>query len=170
MIEDLLQYSRVSVQGASFRPIDLNKVVKNVLRDLETSINETKGVVLVKDLPTVEADPAQMRQLFRNLISNAIKFQKKEETPKVELIAKPVRKDSWDIHVSDNGIGLKEKHKDNIFQPFFKLHGRSAFEGSGIGLAICKKIVVRHNGEIEMSCSGEKGSTFKVNLPSKQLL
>ena len=79
-----------------------------------------------------------------------------------------MRKDSWDIHVMDNGIGLSAEHKENIFQPFVRLHGRSDFEGSGIGLAICRKIVARHKGKIEVSCSNEMGSTFKVTLPVKQ--
>jgi two-component system, sensor histidine kinase and response regulator len=168
MLRSLLQYSVVTVRGEPFRPIDLNTVVKEVIEDLETSISETKGVVSLKDLPIVEADPTQMRQLFQNLISNALKFQKKEQTPIIELIAKPVRKDSWDIHVMDNGIGLKAEQKENIFQPFVRLNGRSAYEGSGIGLAICKKIVNRHHGEIKVTDSNEKGSTFKVTLPVKQ--
>jgi signal transduction histidine kinase len=168
MLEDLLKFSVVSIQGNPFQPIDLNKVVLEVLDDLEASINETKGVVRMEGLPIVEADPTQMRQLFQNLISNALKFHKKDQAPEIELVAKPVRKDSWDIHVMDNGIGLGEEHKEKIFHPFVRLHGRSAFEGSGIGLAICKKIVTRHNGEIEVSCSNEKGSTFKVTLPVRQ--
>lgn len=168
MIEDLLQYSMVSVRGEPFRAIDLNKVVREVLDDLEISIGDSKGIIHTEGLPTVEADPGQMRQLFQNLISNALKFHKKEQPPKIELIAKPVRKGSWDIHVMDNGIGLSAEHKENIFQPFVRLHGRSDFEGSGIGLAICRKIVTRHKGKIEVSCSNEMGSTFKVTLPVKQ--
>ena len=168
MIDDLLQYSVVSNRGEPFRPIDLNKVAQEVIEDLETSISEAKGVIRMEGLPIVEADPAQMRQLFQNLISNALKFHKKEQAPKIELFAKPVRKDSLEINVKDNGIGLRAEHKENIFQPFVRLHGRSDFEGSGIGLAICKKIVTRHNGKIEVSCSNENGSTFKVTLPVKQ--
>lgn len=168
MIDDLLKYSMVSVRGEPFRPIDLNKIVRDVIEDLETSINEKNGVIRIEGLPTLEADPIQMRQLFQNLISNAFKFHDKEKVPKVELIAKPVKKDLWDIQIKDNGIGLDGKHNENIFQPFFRLHGRSAYEGSGIGLAICKKIVTRHNGKIEVSNSDEKGSIFKVTLPSKQ--
>ena len=168
MIEDLLQFSTVATKGEPFRPIDLNVVVQEVIEDLEDSINETNGVICAGDLPTLEADPIQMRQLFQNLISNALKFRKEEQTPKIELVAKPVTKDSWDINVSDNGIGLDADQQEKIFQPFVRLHGRSAFAGSGIGLAICERIVARHNGKIKVDCSGEMGSTFKVTLPMKQ--
>jgi signal transduction histidine kinase len=168
MIEDLLQFSTVATKGEPFRPIDLNVVVQEVLEDLEDSISETNGVVCAEDLPTLEADPIQMHQLFQNLISNALKFHKKEQTPKIELVAKPVRKDSWDINISDNGIGLDADQREKIFQPFVRLHGRSAFAGSGIGLAICERIVARHNGKIKVGCSGEMGSTFQVTLPMKQ--
>ena len=168
MIEDLLQFSTVATKGEHFRPIDLNVVVQGVIEDLEDSISETNGVVCAEDLPTLEADPIQMHQLFQNLISNALKFHKKEQTPKIELVAKPVRKDSWDINVSDNGIGLGAEEKEKIFEPFVRLHGRSAFAGSGIGLAICERIVARHHGKIKVCDSGKSGSTFKVTLPMKQ--
>ena len=168
MIDDLLQLSTVATKGEQFRPIDLNIVVQEVIEDLEDSISEAKGVVCAEDLPTLEADPIQMHQLFQNLISNALKFHKKEQTPKIELVAKPVRKDSWDINVSDNGIGLDDEYKEKIFQPFVRLHGRSEFTGSGMGLAICEKIVTRHNGKIKVVSSDEAGSTFKVTLPEKQ--
>ncbi len=168
MIEDLLKYSMASVRGEAFRSIDLNQVVRDVLEDLEASITATQGVIRAEGLPTLEADPVQMRQLFQNLISNALKFHKKEQAPQIELVAKPVRKDSWDIDIKDNGIGLNVEQKENIFQPFIRLNGRSDYEGSGIGLAICKKIMARHNGNIEVSSSDEGGSTFKVTLPIKQ--
>lgn len=168
MIEDLLQFSTVATKGEPFRSIDLNVVVQEVIEDLEDSISETNGIVCAEGLPTLEADPIQMHQLFQNLISNALKFHKKEQTPKIELVAKPVREDSWDINVSDNGIGLDAEQKEKIFQPFVRLHGHSAFAGSGIGLAICERIVARHNGKIKVCSSGEMGSTFQVTLPMKQ--
>lgn len=168
MIDDLLKFSAMATKGEPFRSIDLNKVVQEVIEDLEDSISETNAVVYAKNLPTLEADPIQMYQLFQNLISNSIKFHKKEQIPKVELIATPVRKDSWDINVSDNGIGLDAEYKEKIFQPFVRLHGRSEFTGSGIGLAICERIVTRHKGKIKVSRSNEAGSTFKVTLPNKQ--
>lgn len=169
MIQELLQYSLVSAKGDPFRSIDLNKVVKEVLDDLEIAIRNSKGIVQAESLPTVEADPTQMRQLFQNLISNAIKFKKKEEAPKIELVAKPCKKDLWDIFVKDNGIGFDSQHSSSIFQPFFRLHGRSQYEGSGIGLAICKKIVDRHHGIIKATSSKDDGSTFQVTLPVKQV-
>ncbi len=170
MIQELLQYSLVSAKGDPFRSIDLNKVVKEVLEDLEVSIRNSNGVVQAESLPTVEADPTQMRQLFQNLISNAIKFKKKEESPKIELVAKPHKKDLWDIFVKDNGIGFDSQHGSSIFQPFFRLHGRNEYEGSGIGLAICKKIVDRHQGKIKAVSSENEGSIFQVTLPIKQVL
>jgi two-component system, NtrC family, sensor kinase len=168
MIQELLQYSLVSAKGEPFRSIDLNKVVKEVLEDLEVSIRNSNGTVHTESLPTVEADPAQMRQLFQNLISNAIKFTKKEEPPKIELVAKPCKKDVWDIFVKDNGIGFDSQHDNSIFQPFFRLNGRNQYEGSGIGLAICKKIVDRHHGKIKAVSSKNEGSIFQVTLPIKQ--
>jgi two-component system, NtrC family, sensor kinase len=169
MIQELLQYSLVSAKGDPFRSIDLNKVVKEVLEDLEVSIRNSNSSVQIESLPTVEADPTQMRQLFQNLISNAIKFKKKEEAPKIELVAKPCKKDLWDIFVKDNGIGFDSQHDSSIFQPFFRLHGRNEYDGSGIGLAICKKIVDRHHGKIKAVSSKNEGSIFQVTLPTKQV-
>jgi light-regulated signal transduction histidine kinase (bacteriophytochrome) len=169
MIQELLQYSLVSAKGDPFRSIDLNKVVKEVLEDLEMSIQNSNGIVQTESLPTVEADPIQMRQLFQNLISNAIKFKKEEEPPKIELVAKPCEKGLWDIFVKDNGIGFDSQHGSSIFQPFFRLHGRNEYDGSGIGLAICKKIVDRHRGKIIAVSSKNEGSTFQVTLPIKQV-
>ncbi|MBC8283910.1 MAG: response regulator [Nitrospinae bacterium] len=169
MIQELLQYSLVSAKGEPFRSIDLNKILKDVLDDLEISIRESNGVIQSDSLPTVEADPTQMRQLFQNLISNAIKFAREGASPKVELIAKSAKKDFWDIIVKDNGIGFDSRHCNSIFQPFFRLHGRSQYQGSGIGLAICKKIVDRHHGEITATSSNNVGSIFQVTLPAKQV-
>lgn len=168
MIEDLLCYSTVSIQREPFRLIDLNKVVRQVIEDLEDSIQKTNGSIKSKNLPTLEADPVQMHQLFQNLIGNSLKFHKKDQAPKIDLIAKPVKADLWDICVKDNGIGMDSEYKDKIFQPFFRLHGRSSFDGSGIGLAICEKIVTRHHGKIE-ACSDEMGSIFTVTLPARQV-
>ena len=110
-----------------------------------------------------------MRQLLQNLISNAIKFKKKEKAPKVEMAAKQCEKGFWDIFVKDNGIGFDSQHGDSIFQPFFRLHGRNQYEGSGMGLAICKKIVDRHHGKIEAISSQNEGSIFQMTLPIKQV-
>ena len=142
MIKELLQYSLVSAKGDPFRSIDLDKVVKEVLEDLEVSIKNSNVIVQTESLRTLEADPDQMRQLFQNWISNAIKFKKKEEAPKIELVAKPHKKDLWNIFVKDNGIGFDSQHDNSIVQPFFRLLGRSQYEGSGIGLAICKKLLI----------------------------
>jgi light-regulated signal transduction histidine kinase (bacteriophytochrome) len=126
--------------------------LREAMKDLnfkENIIKVESGIVQTESLPTIEADPIQMRQLLQNLISKAIKFKKKEKAPNVELAAKQCEKDFWDIFVKDNGIGFDSQHGDSIFQPFFRLHGRNQYEGSGIGLAISKKFVDRHHGKIK---------------------
>ena len=110
-----------------------------------------------------------MRQLLQNLISKAIKFKKKDKALKVELAAKQYENGFWDIFVKDNGIGFDSQHGDSICQPFFRLHGRNQYEASGIGLAICKKIVDRHHGKIKAISSQNEGSIFQMTLPIKQV-
>ena len=127
------------------------------------------GIVQTESLPTIEADPIQMRQLLQNLISKAIKFKKKEKAPKFELAPKQYENGFWDISVKDNGIGFDSQHVDSIFQPYFRLNGWNQYEGSGIGRAICKKIVDRHHGKIKAISSQNEGSIFQLTLPIKQV-
>jgi signal transduction histidine kinase len=148
--------------------VDLREVVNEVLLDLEVSIERSKGVVEIKHLPKIEADKIQMQQLFQNLIGNALKFHSKTEPPKIEIDS--LRNDNgyWEISIRDNGIGMKEEHIKRIFKPFERLHGSSEFPGTGMGLAICLKIVTRHRGKIVVKSSLGKGTLYIVELPEKQ--
>ena len=168
LIEDLLRYSRISSLAPQMEPVDLKDVVKEVLLDLEVSIERSKGVIEVKHLPKIEADNTQMRQLFQNLISNALKFRNKNEPPKIEIDSMYNDNGYWKILIRDNGIGMKEEHIKRIFKPFERLHGTSEFPGTGMGLAICLKVVTRHRGKIMVQSSLGKGTLYILELPEKQ--
>ena len=170
MINDLLAYSRVTTKAQPFKQVDLAKVTREVLSDLEVSIERSQAQVLVGDLPTIEADELQMRQLLQNLIGNALKFHRKGVPPVVNVNARHLsnsRKTTSQVElsISDNGIGFDEKYAERILQPFQRLHGRNEYEGSGIGLAICRKIVERHKGEILVHSQPGKGAQFTITLP-----
>jgi light-regulated signal transduction histidine kinase (bacteriophytochrome) len=165
LIEDLLEYSRISSRKKSFDFINLNIILKDVLSNLELRIHDCGAQVNLKDLPRVKADRVQMVELFQNLISNAIKFRKKEETPQITIEGKALPNGFIEIRILDNGIGFEMKHLEKIFQPFQRLHGKGEYEGSGIGLAICKKIVERHGGRLLAESILGKGSIFIVLLP-----
>ncbi|MGV2828850.1 PAS domain S-box protein [Myxosarcina sp. GI1(2024)] len=168
LIRDLLTYSRVTTKTQPFVATDLNFILKEVLSDLETRIEQTRGQVLVEPLPTLEADPVQMRQLFQNLIGNALKFHQPELPPVVTISQVPCSKSSVKLQIRDNGIGFNEKYLDRIFTPFQRLHGRLEYEGTGMGLAICRKIVERHGGRLKAESLPEQGSTFIITLPIAQ--
>lgn len=171
LINDLLSYSRVTSKANPFVKIDLNKVLKDVLGDLGERFKATGGKAEVYDLPEIEADPIQMRQLLQNLVSNALKFHKPDTSPIIKIHCQ--MKDHHNgrknphiqLFVEDNGIGFDEKYLDRIFQPFQRLHGRLDYEGSGIGLAICRKIVERHTGSITAKSTPGEGTTFIITLP-----
>jgi two-component system, LuxR family, sensor kinase FixL len=172
LISDLLTFSRVTTKGRTFVPVDLGVVAREVVSDLEARLRETSGRVNLGDLPTIDADPTQMRQLLQNLIGNALKFHLPEKTPTVqvggELLAIQEGNRVCRLTVTDNGIGFDEKYTDRIFEVFQRLHGRSQYEGTGIGLAICKKIVERHGGSITATSTPGWGTTFVVALPVKK--
>ena len=174
LIDSLLSYSRVSTKAGLFSKVDLNKKVKEALANLEIRISETNASVEVDKLPVIEADRDQMIQLFQNLIGNALKFSSKDDIPRIKIYAKKFykgpskRSPEYEIHVEDNGIGFDEKYADRIFYPFQRLHGRDQYEGGGMGLAICNKIVQRHKGSIRVKSTLNKGSIFIVTLPEKQ--
>ncbi|MDP9481376.1 MAG: ATP-binding protein, partial [Actinomycetota bacterium] len=174
LIEDLLSLSRVTTRANPFEPVDLGEVAGEVLSDLETRVEETGGRVEVGELPTVEADRAQVRQLLQNLIGNGLKFHKEAEPPVVKVygwledrdVGNAASEVCW-LVVEDNGIGFDERYLGRIFAPFERLHGRGAYEGSGMGLAICRKVVERHGGEITAKSIPGEGSTFVVTLPTQ---
>jgi len=165
LISDLLQFSRVGTRGRDPEPVNSAGCVENALRSLHNSIETTGAEIVIKDhLPTVLADESQLTQLFQNLIGNAIKFHG-EAQPRVRIEAVP-EDGKWKFSVSDNGIGIKEEYFERIFQVFQRLHGREAYEGTGIGLAIAKKIVERHSGRIWIVSEPGKGATFNFTLPT----
>jgi signal transduction histidine kinase len=174
MIESLLAYSRVTTHPHKFEKVELSRIIRDVLSDLELRIEETGGQVIVPDLPAIEADPLQIRLLFQNIIGNALKFHQPDIPPIVKMLCfdeKPNRislNRQIRIEITDNGIGFEIQYLERIFRPFERLHGKSEYEGTGIGLAICRKIVERHGGTISAQSVPGEGSTFIVRLPVKQ--
>ncbi|MEM7311968.1 MAG: PAS-domain containing protein [Planctomycetota bacterium] len=175
LINDLLAYSRVTTKAKPFVELELKDVVDGVISDLQIRIEETAAKIDCDLLPRIMADGIQMRQLFQNLIANALKFQPEGRQPHVRVSYDVVpgnfmdgTPDRCEVKVSDNGIGFDNKYKEQIFTIFQRLHGRNEFEGTGIGLATCRKIVERHNGSIDADGVPGEGATFIVNLPVTQ--
>jgi light-regulated signal transduction histidine kinase (bacteriophytochrome) len=180
LLHDLLTLSRVTSRAQPFQPVDLKEVLGQVISDMEVRIEQVGARIEVGPLPVVEVDASQMRQLFQNLISNALKFQKPGNKPLVEISSKTLRVDDsilpgvlpgdrvCRIMVQDNGIGFDEKYAERIFTVFQRLHNRSEYEGTGIGLAVCRKILERHGGMITAKSAEGQGATFIVTLPLKQ--
>jgi len=166
LINDLLAFSRVGTKAKPFAPTDCRLIVRTALADLQFAIEESSARVDVGDLPMVMGDATQLSQLFRNLISNAIKFHR-DEPPAVRVSAEPSGA-FWRFAVSDNGIGIAAEYFERIFIIFQRLHGRGQYAGTGIGLAICKKIVERHGGQIEVQSTEGEGTTFAFTLPALQ--
>lgn len=172
LLNGLLLYSRVQTQAHPFRPVNLMDVVTSVLADLEVQLENVNGRVHLHSLPTIDADATQMRQLFQNLIGNALKFHQPDVPPVVEVRGEQVHvngRDLIEIGITDNGIGFDPQHSERIFGVFQRLHGPAEYEGSGLGLAICRKIVLRHFGHITAQSEPGKGATFVVQLPFTQL-
>jgi two-component system, LuxR family, sensor kinase FixL len=174
LIQDLLSLSRVASNSKPFTSVDLNDVLRTVVSDLEMRIQDTGGRVSVGSLPLIWGDRGQMAQLFQNLIGNGLKFRKPDQSPVVQVASSPQKtangEPQWLITVEDNGIGFDEKYRDRIFQIFQRLHGRNEYEGTGIGLAICRKIVERHGGAITANSSPGAGAKFLITLPPQQTL
>lgn len=180
LIDNLLDFSRVARTGEAFESTNLNEVLQKTLSDLEVSIEETQAVITSDTLPVIEAQALQIKQLFTNVISNAIKFRQKDIPPQItiqcsqltnrEADALLLEKDSryFKIEVKDNGIGFEPEYAQRIFQIFQRLHGKSEYPGSGIGLAICKKIVDYHNGVIHAQGQLNQGASIIIVLPEKQ--
>lgn len=168
LLEDLLLYSQVNVAQEHFTEVDLTNTVCEVAGDLSVTVEKSGGSVTVSELPFIEANETQMRQLFQNLIGNSLKYHGPEK-PVVKVYSQGCANGSCTIVVEDNGIGFDEQYLEKIFLPFHRLHGRnSGYEGTGIGLAICRKIVERHNGRISAKSTPGQGSTFVITLPVKR--
>ncbi len=179
LIDDLLTFSRVTTQKRPFVRVDLTDLIREVVSDLEVRLAQTDGTVKIGCLPEIDADFTQMRQLFQNLLVNAVKFHRPGVPPVVEVEGELIREPAEDsealetsplcrITVRDNGIGFDEKYREQIFDVFQRLHGRDKYEGTGVGLAICRKIAERHGGSITAHGREGEGATFVVTLPVQQ--
>ncbi|HEX3043699.1 MAG TPA: ATP-binding protein [Bacillota bacterium] len=171
LINDLLTYSRITTQAQPFLKVDLSQIMKEVLSDLKIRIEQTKSIIEFGKLPSIEADENQMRQLFQNLIGNALKFSTPGISPRVQIsssLLSTAGVDHYELTVADNGIGIERECLDKIFGVFQRAHGKDAYEGTGIGLAVCKKIVERHNGSIRVESEPGVGSKFIVRIPVTQ--
>ncbi len=168
-IEALLKMSSISSGGKPFERVDLHQLTLEVVEDLEARISLTKAKVNIdkNKLPTLEADPTQMRQLIQNLISNALKYHQPDVPPVVEISSRPLRDGFWEIMVKDNGIGIEAQRINLVFHPFERAHAENRFEGTGMGLAICKRIVDRHGGSIHVVSQPNQGTSFIILLPEK---
>jgi PAS domain S-box-containing protein len=164
LIEGLLAYSRITTSGSGFAPVDVNRVVHDAMANLSAAIRENAAGIKKGELPVVNGDETQLLQLFQNLIGNAIKFKKPGAAPEVH-ISSGKQGDSWLFSVTDNGIGIDNKFSDRIFEIFQRLHTREQYPGTGIGLAVCKKIVERHGGRIWVDSKPGQGTTFFFTIP-----
>ena len=163
LIDDLLKFSRVGSDEYILKNTDLNKVLKNVIGDLQVSINETSAQIHMDQLPTIAGESNKLYQLFLNLLTNGLKFTKDDQAPIINITCQQIVKDKikyWKIEVQDNGIGFEQEYAEKIFEVFQRLHGRSQYQGTGIGLAICKKIVEMHNGIIYVESELDNGACF----------
>jgi signal transduction histidine kinase len=173
LINDLLTFSRVTSNAKEFESVDLNEVLNGVESDIEMRLADNNGSIESEKLPTIDADPLQMRQLFQNLLSNSLKFAKEGVAPVVTISHKVIDRhmgadNLLELRFADNGIGFNNRYKDQIFAIFQRLHGRLEYEGTGIGLSTCRKIIERHNGMIDADGKEGEGATFIVQLPFKQ--
>lgn len=164
LINDLLAYSRIATRQGSFAAVDLDQIARDVASDLETRIEQANGTVVLESLPVIEADPLQMRQLFQNLMANALKFRR-EGVPSRVVVSAAVSGGICRLTFADNGIGFEPKHAERIFGAFQRLHAQSVYQGTGIGLAICRRIAERHGGSISAQGRPGEGAVLTVELP-----
>jgi light-regulated signal transduction histidine kinase (bacteriophytochrome) len=167
MIEGLLAYSKVNTITQPVQVVDLNEIVEQLQRfELAAMLGEKHAVIEIpQPLPSVEVDPVQIRQLIQNLIANGIKYQKKGDVPRITITAKPAANEMVKIEIADNGIGIAPEYHQSIFAMFRHLHSDNEYKGAGAGLAVCKKIVERHNGQIGIESQPDRGSTFWFTVP-----
>lgn len=182
LIDNLLEFSKANRSLQNFARVELQDVVDDVLSDLDLKIEETgTQVVITSPLPKIEAIYSEMKQLFSNVMSNAIKFRKQDVQPVITINAHKATKPEklhyelkqsetyFVVDIKDNGIGFDQEYAEKIFQIFHRLHGKSEYPGSGIGLAICKRIIDNHHGTISAISAALQGATFTIVLPQKQL-
>jgi light-regulated signal transduction histidine kinase (bacteriophytochrome) len=182
LINNLLKFSRYSLNPADFIKVDLNELLTESVTELEEEMEKNHVVLHTDSLPVVEAVPELMLQVFYNLISNAIKFKQKNQAPIIHISSRQMKAGEskfgdkyvkgnryYGIKISDNGIGFDEQYAGDIFMVFKRLHSSHEFDGTGIGLSICKKIIDKHNGFITASAKPKEGATFLIELPEKQL-
>lgn len=180
LISDLLEFSRVSTRGKDFQKVELNLIFQDCIDDLNVLIEEAGTKITIEEMPTIDADPTQMQQLFFNLVANGIKFSQHESDPHVSISVHSTTQpeeieleglaDWITITVKDNGIGFSQEYTDKIFAPFQRLHSRQQYKGTGIGLAICRRVVERHNGVIHAISEQANGAEFSVTLPAINFL
>lgn len=163
LINDLLELSRISSKTSTFERVDLNTVLSDVLEDLELLIEKTNTKVSFEKMPIILGDDTQMRQLFQNMISNAIKFKHEERNMEINITANDINAQYVEIFIADNGIGIDEKYSEKVYTIFQRLNGNK-YEGSGIGLSVCKKIAIKHGGNITFTSQLGVGTTFKIKL------
>jgi two-component system, sensor histidine kinase and response regulator len=168
LIWDLLALSRARYKRKEPKPTNLTRLIYEILADLKETIQQTNAQIEVSEMPVIEADETQIRQMIYNLISNAIKFHQEGKPPRINIYAKTIDQEKIQLVVEDNGIGFSEEYAERIFKPFERLHGVTQYPGTGIGLAICKKVAERHGGKIIAKSAVNAGATFMVQLPVKQ--
>ena len=166
LLHDLLQFSRVATKPKPFEKADLNLLAHGAAAVLQAQLTESGGNIVIEDLPVIEADTGQMLQLFQNLIGNALRYRGNDR-PNIKICS-IIDEQACEIRVEDNGIGFDQKFAERIFKPFQRLHGPNAYDGTGMGLALCRKIAERHGGTIRADSEPGKGSTFIVRLPIHQ--
>jgi light-regulated signal transduction histidine kinase (bacteriophytochrome) len=179
LIDSLMEFSRITHENQTFKATELNELLKEVIADLELKIEETHTTIFFGQLPTLEVSPLLIKQLFSNILLNSIKFRKENVYPVIDIQCRTLERIEIQDHpldpgvpyflitIKDNGIGFEEMYASKIFQMFSRLHGKSEYPGSGIGLALCKKIVDNHHGHIFATGVPEQGATFSIILPKK---
>jgi PAS domain S-box-containing protein len=169
LINDLLNFSRINTQGEIFKEVDLNLIVEDVIKIFQDKLDNLNGSIQFENLPVIFGDGSQLRQLFQNLIGNGLKFIKEDTSPMIEISSAESDED-WTFSVKDNGIGIDSKHREKIFELFHRLHDRSKFEGTGIGLSFCKQILKKHKGKIWVESEPGIGSTFKFTIHKESII
>lgn len=166
LVSDLLILSRVNRKGKPFQAVNLNQIIASVVDDLEVNIKEQQAHLIIDELALVYGDDMQLRQLFQNLLSNSLKFKKPGVSPEIHIHGHSLSDGFYQVRIQDNGIGFQEQYLEKIFRPFERLHGESRYPGSGMGLAICQKVIERHGGQITAQSQEGKGATFILQLPT----